>query len=156
MDRGLDPRLISYATGLDAAAAGASAFAMGFLVRRVPARFVGAGGFVTLAVASLLTIATRTHPVMFLSMITFGTGVGVMILMQSYLWAEYFGRLHLGSIRGAVLPPTLVFGAAGAPLAGYVKDATGAYETAWLAAVALMLLAAVVQATTRPPRPLTS
>src|SRR6185436_21043974 len=52
MDRGLDPRLISYATALDAAASGLSTFAMGFLTRHVPARFIGAGGFTLLAVAS--------------------------------------------------------------------------------------------------------
>src|SRR5262249_41748376 len=37
MDRGLDPHLISYATALDAAAAGLSTFVMGMLAQRFPA-----------------------------------------------------------------------------------------------------------------------
>lgn len=152
MDRGLDPRLISYATALDAAAAGLSTFAMGLLTRRIPARFIGAAGFLLLALASALTILAGDHPVMFLSMIIFGLGIGALMLMQNLLWADYFGRRHLGSIRGAVTPITLIFGGAGAPVAGYVRDATGSYTPIWLAATALMALGAVVLAATPPPR----
>lgn len=152
MDRGLDPRLVSYATALDAAAAGLSTFALGLLLHRVPARFVGAGGFLMLALASWLTIAAANHPTMFLAMISFGLGIGVLMLMQNYLWADYFGRRHLGSIRGAVMPVTLLSGGAGAPIAGYVRDFTGTYTPIWLAAVVLMAVSALVLAFTPPPQ----
>lgn len=152
MDRGLDPRLISYATALDAAAAGLSTFAMGLLARRIPARFIGAGGFLLLTLASALTIVASDHPIMFASMITFGLGIGVLMLMQNLLWADYFGRQHLGSIRGAVMPVTLVCGGAGAPIAGYVRDASGSYTLVWLAATALMVFGAVVLALTPSPQ----
>ena len=151
MDRGLDPRLVSYATALDAAAAGMSTFAMGLLIRYVPARFIGAGGFLMLTTASILTILTDSHLMMFASMICFGLGIGVLGLMQNYLWAEYFGRQHLGSIRGAVTPITLIFGGIGAPIAGYVRDATGTYNGIWIGAIALMALGALVLAFTPPP-----
>jgi len=153
MDRGLDPRIVSYATALDASAAGLSTFAMGMLLHRVPARFVGAGGFLMLALASWLTIVAADHPTMFLAMISFGLGIGVLMLMQNYLWADYFGRRHLGSIRGAVMPVTLLFGGAGAPIAGYVRDFTGTYTPIWLAATALMAVSTLVLALTPPPRP---
>ena len=78
------------------------------LSRRIPARFLGAGGFVVLAAASLLTIVAADHPTMFASMILFGMGIGSSFLMQSYIWAAYFGCGHLGGIRGAVMPLTLV------------------------------------------------
>jgi MFS family permease len=152
MDRGLDPRLISYATALDAGAAGVAGFAVGILTRRFPAHLLGALGCVVLSAASVLTIATDDHPMMFASMIVFGLGIGSSILMQSYIWAAYFGRGHLGAIRGAVLPLTLVFGGAGAPLAGYVRDATGSYLLAWSAAAVLLLAAGLVLALTPPPR----
>lgn len=151
MDRGLDAQLISYATALDAAAAGVSTFVMGLLVHRVPARFTGAGGFLLLAIASLLTIVADSHAIMFASMITFGFGIGAGMLMQNYLWAEYFGRRYQGSIRGTVMPITLLFGGAGPPLAGYVRDVVGSYDPVWYVAVGLMVLGAVVVATTPPP-----
>ena len=153
MDRGLDAILISYATALDAAAAGLSTFAMGMLAQRVPARFIGAGGFLMLTLASALTVVADTHALMFAAMITFGLGIGVLMLMQNYLWAEYFGRGHLGSIRGAVTPITLLFGGVGPPVAGYVRDATGSYTPVWLVAIGLMLLGALAITVTPPPRP---
>jgi sugar phosphate permease len=151
-DRGLDPRVISYATALDAAAAGLSTFGSGMLTQRFAPRLIGASGFLLLAAASAFTIVANSHPLMFLAMITFGLGIGVGMLMQSYLWAEYFGRQHLGSIRGAAMPVVLFGGAIGAPLSGHVRDLTGSYRDVWLAAIAVMLLGALVLGTTPPPR----
>jgi len=152
MDRGLDATLISFATAFDAVCSGASTFTMGFLVMRFPARFLGAAGFVLLAAASVLTIYASNLAVMFLSMAVFGLGIGGMMFLQNFIWADYFGRGHLGSIRGLVTPMTLVLGGAGAPLAGYVRDVTGSYDGIWWAGIGLMLVAAAVMVTTRAPR----
>ncbi len=152
MDRGLDPHHVSYATALDAAAAGFTTFATGLLTHRIPARYLGTGGFLLLTLASWLTIVAGDHLIMYVSMIVFGLGIGVMHLLHNYLWAEYFGRQHLGSIRGAVMPITLVFGGAGAPIAGYVQDVTGSYDLVWLISTGLMALGALVLAVTPPPR----
>lgn len=151
MDRGFDPTLIAYATALDAAAVGVTTVGLGMMVSRVPARYLGAAGFVALAVSSAMTILAADHVVMFISMIVFGLGIGGTHLMQNYLWAEYFGRGHLGSIRGAVMPIMLVLGGTGPPLAGYVLDFTGSYTPAWAASTVLMAVGAVVLARTPPP-----
>lgn len=153
MDRGLDPRIISYATALDAAAAGLATFALGLLTRRVPARFIGAGGFLLLALASLITVLADSHALVFAAMTTFGLGIGANLLIQNYLWADYFGRRYQGAIRGAVTPITLLCSAAGPPIAGYVRDATGSYDQVWLVAIGLMVAGALVLATTPPPKP---
>ncbi|MFN8559455.1 MAG: MFS transporter [Dehalococcoidia bacterium] len=153
MDRGLDPHLVSYATALDAVASGVSTFLMGMLADRAPARFLGAVGFSLIAGATLLTTVAATPAVMFLAMITFGAGIGGLVLVQNYVWADYFGRTHLGAIRGVVMPITLVFGGIGAPLAGYVRDAFGTYTGIWLAGVALFIIATAVLAFTGPPVP---
>jgi MFS family permease len=152
MDRGLDPRMVAYGTALDYALTGTSTFAMGMLTRWAPARLLGAGGFVLLACASLLSIVADTHSLMFAAMGLFGLGIGGMMLMQNFMWADYFGRRHQGSIRGAVTPITLTFAAAGPPIAGYMRDFTGSYTLVWLVATGLMLLGAVVLAITPPPR----
>ena len=151
MDRGLDPRLVAYATALDAVAAGVSSFVMGLLADRVPARYLGVAGFLLIAAGILLTTVADSVPVMFLAMIVFGAGIGGLMLIQNYVWADYFGRLHLGRIRGMVTPITLVFGGAGAPLAGYVRDANGSYTSIWLVGMGLFLLGALVLALTPPP-----
>ncbi len=152
MDRGFDPRLVSYATALDAVASGVSMFAMGMLAQRLPARFLGAVGFALLAIATALTTVARSTPVMFLAMAAFGTGIGGLFLLQNYVWADYFGRAHLGRIRGVVMPVTLIFSGLGAPLSGYIRDTTGTYTGMWLAGIALCLTGAGLLALTPPPR----
>ena len=152
MDRGMDPTLISFATAFDAVAAGGSTFLFGMLVRWVPARFLGAIGFSMLAIASVLTIYAVNLPVMFVSMWIFGMGIGGMMFLNNFIWADYFGRANVGGIRGLANPINLVIGGIGAPAAGYVRDWTGSYDPAWWVGVGLMSAAALLTLLTGAPR----
>ena len=151
MDRGMDPTLISFATAFDAVAAGGSTFLFGMLVRWVPARFLGAFGFSMLAGASVLTIYATNLPIMFISMWIFGMGIGGMMFLNNFIWADYFGRGSVGGIRGLANPINLVIGGIGAPAAGYVRDWTGSYDPAWWVGVGLMSAAALLILLTRAP-----
>jgi cyanate permease len=152
MDRGIDPTLVAYATALDAAAAGVSLFALGFVVDRVQVRYLGALSFAVVAVAIFLTLRAEAAPMMFASTATFGLGIGGSLLLQNYIWAAYYGRRNLGAIRGVVQPITLAFAGIGPPLAGYVRDVTGSYDGMWWAGLALVLVGAIVLATSPQPR----
>ena len=154
MDRGLDPTLISFATAFDAVCAGVATFTFGMLVRHVPARILGATGFAMLAVASVMTVYANDIPMMFISMAVFGLGIGGMMFLQNFIWADYFGRESVGSIRGLANPINLVVGGLGAPAAGYVHDYTGTYELAWWVGVGLMVFAAVLTLATPAPEKL--
>jgi MFS family permease len=153
MDRGLDATLISFATAFDAVCAGVSTFTLGFLVARIQARYLGGAAFMLLAIASVLTIFASTLPVMFLSMALYGAGIGGTMFLQNFLWAEYFGRANLGSIRGIVTPIILLVGGIGAPAAGYVHDAIGSYDPIWWAGVGLMTIGMFAIMTTHTPGP---
>lgn len=153
MDRGLDATLISFATAFDAVCAGLATFTFDMLVRKVTVRALGAVGFLLLALASVMTIFAFGVPMMASSMAVFGLGIGGMIFLQNFIWADYFGREHVGSIRGLVTPINLVIGGIGAPIAGYVRDSTGTYDTVWWAGVVLMIMAAfLLLFTGRPSR----
>ena len=151
MDRGLDATLISFATAFDAVCAGVATFVFGLLVRRIPARFLGGLGFSMLAAASVMTIYATNLPIMFISMAIFGLGIGGMMFLQNFIWADYFGRENVGSIRGLVNPINLVVGGMGAPAAGYVRDITGSYDPAWWAGVGLMVFAVLLTVSTPAP-----
>ena len=114
------------------------------LVRRVQPKIIGASAFLMLALASVMSIYAYGFWLMFCSMAIFGLGIGINSFTQNYIWADYFGRGHLGSIRGFVMPITLFIGSFGAPAAGYVLDITGSYDPAWWAGVSLMLVGALV------------
>ena len=151
MDRGLDPTLVSIATAFDAVCAGVATFAFGMLVRWVSVRILGAIGFCLLGLASVMTIYADYTSLMFVSMAVFGLGIGGMMFLQNFVWADYFGREFVGSIRGVVAPITLTVGGIGPPLAGYVRDWTGSYNPVWWGGVCLMFLAALVILATKAP-----
>ncbi len=152
MDKGFDPTLISFATAFDAVCAGVATFTFGMLVRRVPGRILGAIGFMLLATASVMTIYAYNDTIMFTSMAIFGLGIGGMMFLQNFIWADYFGRESVGAIRGLVNPINLVVGGLGAPAAGYVHDRWDTYEPAWWTGVALMAFAALLTLATPAPR----
>ena len=152
MDRGLDPTLVSLATAFDAVCAGVATFAFGMLVRWVSVRILGAIGFCLLGLASVMTIYADYTSLMFVSMAVFGLGIGGMMFLQNFVWADYFGREYVGSIRGVVAPITLTVGGIGPPLAGYVRDWTGSYNSVWWGGVCLMFLAALVILATKAPK----
>ena len=151
-DRGFDTTLIAYATAFDAVCAGAASFSFGLLVSRVPGRLLGALGFSFLAIASVMTIYAADDVTMFSSMAIFGLGIGGMMFLQNFIWADYFGREHVGAIRGFSMPINLILGAAGAPIAGYVYDETGTYDVVWWVGVGLMVCSALLALVTPPPK----
>ena len=63
-----------------------------------------------------------------------------MIPLQEVIWGTYFGRLHIGAVRSAALPFSLLF-SGGAPLAtSYYFDTVGDYDGAILAVAAANLV----------------
>ena len=78
-----------------------------------------------------------------------GVGVGGIQLLLRLTWADYYGRLHLGSIRGLTLPAQIGGQALGPLIAGFMFDFTGGYRTPFtvfgliVATAAVMVLAAI-------------
>ena len=151
MDRGLDPQLIAWSTAFDAVCAGISTFTVGNLVRRVGIRILGTISFLFLAFASWITIYAFSFFEIFISMAIFGLGIGGLMFIHSFIWADYFGRKNLGQIRGKVTPFILIIGGAGAPVAGYVRDFTGSYEIVWFIGMFMMFFTATLFFTCKKP-----
>ena len=152
MELGFDPRIVSLSFSADAAGAAIMILAAGFLLDRFPARFVAAGAFAGFAGAMALMLTATSTFHMFASTILFGSSVGINMVCQTYLWASYYGRTFLGTIRGITMPITLLPIAAGAPVAGYIYDSTGGYELAWQIAIGMYILALLVMVSATPPR----
>ena len=151
-DRGFNTTLISYATAVDAVFAGVATYTFGRMVKYVHVRVLGAVGFSLLAIASVMTIYAADDFIMFSSMSVFGGGIGGMMFLQNFIWADYFGREHVGAIRGFAMPINLIVGGIGAPLAGYVHEWTQTYDVMWWVGVALMTCSALLVLATPAPR----
>ena len=80
-----------------------------------------------------------------------GIGVGGMQLLLRLTWADYYGRLHLGSIRGLTLPAQIGGQALGPIVAGFMFDATSGYKTPFTVFGIIVTFAAVVVLAATPP-----
>ena len=151
-DQGISAQLVSIATGIDDAAATVGTLVAGALMQRFAVRYVGAVGLACLGGALLLTIFSRNAPMMFVSMSVWGFFAGAMLLLQNFVWADYFGRAQAGAVRGYSMPITLIFSSAGPPAAGYVNDISGSYNPIWWLGIFLLLCGSLVLLFTNPPR----
>ena len=79
----------------------------------------------------------------------FGAGVGGLHTLLRLAWADYYGRVHLGAIRGLTLPAQIGGQAIGPVVSGFMFDASGGYLVPFVifgsavALAALLVLAAV-------------
>ena len=79
----------------------------------------------------------------------FGSGVGGLHTMLRLAWADYYGRQHLGTIRGLTLPAQIGGQAIGPVVSGFMFDVGGGYRAPFvifgsaIGLAALMVLAAV-------------
>jgi len=80
-----------------------------------------------------------------------GIGWGGMIPMQEVIWASFFGRRFIGSIRGAGMPFSLLLGASAPWLVSYYHDKVGNYDGALMVVAGLNVLSALLIALAPPP-----
>jgi len=80
-----------------------------------------------------------------------GTGVGGLHLLLRLAWAEYYGRHHLGAIRGVTLPVQIGGQAVGPVMAGAVFDYTDSYIGAFLFFAVVVSIGSVLILTAVPP-----
>ena len=82
----------------------------------------------------------------------FGAGVGGLHTLLRLAWADYYGRLHLGAIRGLTLPAQIGGQAIGPVVSGFMFDASGGYRTPFLIMGAAVSLSALLALAAVPPR----
>ena len=143
-DRGYDRSLIASSFSLDAFMFFGGILSAGFLVEKMPVRFVGSYAMFITVLALLVTVLIDAKWVMFFSAIAFGIGQGTNAVVQVHIWPTYFGRRHIGAIRGYIVPGIVAAQALGAPFTGFVFDSVGSYGPAYWAAIGLALTAAIL------------
>ncbi len=123
-------------------------------------RLLAASSFSVAAVGMVVIVLAaqaQTQALLALGFVMVGIGLGGQIPIQETIWASYFGRRHLGSVRSAAMPLTLFFGAGGPLLVQVYFDRVGNYDgafyavgVAWLLAAGLVLLIRAPKIALRP------
>ncbi|MBI2936459.1 MAG: MFS transporter [Chloroflexi bacterium] len=116
----------------------------GFLSDWIAPRYCAVVCFLGVSLAMSLILRAHSFPAAWGACFFFGTFSGAPGLLQSIVWADYYGRGHLGSIRGLVTPLNIASNATGPILASLLRDATGSYTLAFQVFIGVWCLSAVL------------
>jgi len=157
------PHYIEQGVPTHLAALTASVFAFGqvpgglfwsTLARRVPLRILLAASGGAMTVGAIGTGFSSTLSAGLPMGFLLGFGVGGIHLLLRLTWADYYGRLHLGAIRGLTLPAQIGGQAMGPIFAGFMFDATGGYQAPFLVFGIIVAIGGVMVLAATPPGPL--
>jgi MFS family permease len=151
-DKGLEPAMATWIATLVAFFAMAGKLPWGYMAERFHVRWVSAVCAVAAGMSVFLLVTGNDLPAFYAYAVLLGVTMGGFPTLMNVAMAVYFGREHMGAIRGVVTPATQVVGAASPVFAGWMWDRVGSYDLpftvfalSWIASGLLMLLA-------RPPR----
>ena len=93
----------------------------------------------------------EAHPGAYLGAGILGIGFWGYLLLVEMVWADFFGRRHLGSIRGVSMVFHLVGNASGSLAAAFLYDLRGDYGDAFRIMVVALLTSFVLLFLARKP-----
>jgi OFA family oxalate/formate antiporter-like MFS transporter len=148
--RGLSALEIAWTTPLMAVCMAATQLAGGRLADRVaPGRLAAVA--LAMEAGTCVMFATTGGILPVAAYGVFGAAQGVMSLVSSTVWTRYFGRRHLGKIRGTTLTVAISASAMGPLVMGVSFDYFGGFDTSmWAFAAAATALAMASPWATRP------
>ena len=152
IDRGVSESLSGAFVFIIMGTAALSAYGWGALMDRVHVRWVTAVATIFSGAAMVVIIFADNLPLAVTFAVLFGLGTGGWTLAQTLLFANYFGRRHLGAIRGLSQVLSGPLGAAGPFLAGGIRTYTGSYELSFIIFFVALVVVFLALVLARPPR----
>lgn len=119
----------------------------GYLIDRMNPKPLAAASALCSGIAMAMivfSVQARSELFEYIAFFVMGLGWGGMIPMQEVIWASYFGRRHLGAVRSAALPFSLILGAGGPLAVAYYYDIVGNYDGAFLVVAGMCVVAAAL------------
>jgi MFS-type transporter involved in bile tolerance (Atg22 family) len=99
-----------------------------------------------MAASILLLMNVTTVPGAIVYALVYGSFFGVMVSLMQVVYADYFGRRSMGTIRGSFQPVEMGMNAAGPFIVGLWFDRTGSYDAPFISFAVLFGLAALALA----------
>jgi MFS family permease len=127
IERGLTPITAATVIGVFSALSALGSFAVGFLPRRWPVRFLLSIAGLLVGLGTFGLIGVHTVERAYLAAGLFGLGLGSLMTLLPVAWADYFGRESYGAIRGVALSLQVLAQAAGPLVSGALRDWSGDY-----------------------------
>tara|TARA_B100000676_G_scaffold309722_1_gene374112 strand:+ start:1095 stop:2342 length:1248 start_codon:yes stop_codon:yes gene_type:complete len=144
IDQGLSSGIAALSLTTYAIFAIPSKLIWGFLAEKVAIKYLTAASLIGSAIGLLILIQASTIKGVLLFGIIYGLTRGAWAVVQSLIWADYFGRAFLGSIRGFVSPIQGLSAIFGPLFAGWLRDITNSYQIPFYTFVGLYIISAFI------------
>lgn len=92
----------------------------------------------------VLSVGWRLDWLVYASFLMMGIGWGGLLPLQEVIWASFFGRRYLGSVRSTAMPFSFTLSAIGPWVVGAYYDAVGNYDVALLVIASCNLASGVM------------
>lgn len=122
------------------------------LVRKVPVRLLLGICGLLISIASVGIIFSNEPLGGLTNSFLLGVSVGGLHYLLRLAWANYYGRIHLGSIRGTTLPIQITGQAMGPLLSGFTYDFTGSYTIPFALFGVFALIGGLLVCLATPPK----
>ena len=150
--KGLSPGLAAASMGLFGPLMLFSNLVCGYLADRIANRILLTAGQAILIISMLWLVTTNSAWEAVVYIVLSSLSVGLIGTTGTVIWANYFGRKHLGSIRGFATTVMVGFSALGALPFGILYDRSGSYDSAILVLLVLPVIACVSSFLAFPPQ----
>lgn len=124
----------------------------GFLADRFDIRKVSCAQFLIQGIGLVTAISTRELHLTYVGFFLYGTGLAGSFVLREVIWANFFGRTSLGTVRGLSLFFSHLFAASGAPFFGFLHDRTGAYDLSFTIFSGALFTSAFLILLAAPPK----
>ena len=131
----------------------ASSLVWGTLADRFDIRKVSCIQFLIQGVGLITAISSREIHLTYIGFFLYGTGLAGSFVLREVIWANFFGRASLGTVRGLSMFFSNLFAASGAPFFGFLHDRTGSYDLSFTIFSAALFTSAFLVLLARAPQP---
>jgi sugar phosphate permease len=110
--------------------------------------------FLIQGIGLIMAISSRQIHFTYVGFFLYGTGLAGSFVLREVIWANFFGRTSLGTVRGLSLFFSHLCTASGAPFFGFLQDRMGSYDLSFtIFSCALFTSAFLILLATPPQRP---
>jgi MFS family permease len=123
----------------------------GMLADKFDIRKVSCIQFLIQGTGLIIAINSRQIHFTYIGFFLYGTGLAGSFVLREVIWANFFGRNSLGTVRGISMLFSHLFAASGAPFFGFLHDRTGSYDLSFtIFSCALFTSAFLILSAKRP------
>ena len=152
ISQGVDPRFAAMSASAFALAQMPASLFWAALARRMPIRFLMTSAAFVVTLAAAATVMSDSVLPELVSAAGVGFGVGGLHLLIRLVWADYYGRQNLGTIRGLTMSVQVGGQALGPVIAGFMFDYFDSYRIPFSFFAVAVFLAGLLALAAKPPK----